>query len=242
MDFGDKYFQDRKPGEVLRIRQTDLDFQWIMRRVIMNSSEKKKVVFDFGCSDGYLLSKFDPMYFDTHGLEINSSMELLAKSKGIKMHSSLIEMNEINIFILRGVLHHLPEYTKTFDELLSIFSNSNGKSIQIFLLANPNAGSFLWKRFQRLPMVERDDHFKSVFKVHEALELSSYFLNIGAEVEIDYPYFNTPYRFLRKDIMNFLYSFSTKTYRNFAWPKNIFNMHITLIKKNKQREIKLLEK
>jgi hypothetical protein len=231
MDFSDKYFQDRKAGEVLRLRQTDLDFQWITQKVNVTSSEMKKVVFDFGCSDGYLLSKFNPTYFDAHGLEINASMELLAKSKGIKMHSSLIEMNEIDIFILRGVLHHLPEYSKTFEDLLSIFSNSHRKSIQIFLLANPNAASFLWKRFQRLPMVERDDHFKSVFKVHDAQELRGYFLSKGAEVEIAYPYLNTPYRSLRKDMINFLYSLSTNTYRDFAWPKNIFNMHITLIKK-----------
>ncbi len=241
MDFGDTYFQDRKLGEVLRLRQTDLDFHWIRQKIILISSEKKQAVFDFGCSDGYLLSKFDPMYFEAHGLEINKSMELLAKSKGIKMHSSLIEVNAVDIFIMRGVLHHLPEYEKTFNELLSIFSNSNRKSIQIFLLANPNAGSFLWKRFQRLPMVERNDHFTSVFKVHHAVELRNYFLSKGAEVEIAYPYLNTPYRSLRKDIINFLYSFSTNTYRDFAWPKNIFNMHITLIKKNKNNEGYLLE-
>jgi hypothetical protein len=227
MDFDDKYFQDRKSGEASRLRQTDLDFKWIIQKLSLVTSENKKnIVFDFGCSDGYLLNLFDPRYFDAHGLEINSSMEILARSKGIKMHSSLSEMNEIDIFILRGVLHHLPEYAKAFEELLTIFSNSNRNSMQIFLLANPNARSFSWRRFQRLPMVERDDKFKSVYKIHDVVELRNWFLNIGAEVEIAYPYLNTPYRSLRKDLFNFLYSLSTNTYRSFAWPKNIFNMHI----------------
>ena len=230
MDFDDKYFQARKSGEASRLRQTDLDFEWLMKKSSLGTSKNKKTVFDFGCSDGYLLNLFDPRYFDAHGLEINSSMEVLARSKGINMHSSLSEINEIDIFILRGVLHHLPDYAKTFEQLLTIFLNSDRNSIEIFLLANPNARSFSWTRFQRLPMVERDDEFKSVYKIHDVLELRNWFLKKGAEVEITYPYLNTPYRSLRKDLSNFLYSFSTDTYRSFAWPKNIFNMHIKFTK------------
>ena len=231
MDFDNKYFQDRKSGEGARLRQTDLDFEWVMKRGSqMLLKNRKGIVFDFGCSDGYLLKLFNPDNFELHGLEINTMMENIASSKGIEMHANINELDKIDVFLMRGVLHHLPDYVGTFNELLNVFLNSDRSSMQIFLLANPNADSFLWRRFQRLPMVEEGDNFNSVYKIHNALQLRDWFLKKGANVEIVYPYLHTPYRKLSKDLISFIYCVATDRYRKFAWPRNIFNMSVTFVK------------
>lgn len=231
MDFDHKYFLNRKSGEGARLRQTDLDFEWVMKKRVSETLQSKKdIVFDFGCSDGYLLKLFDPTYFELHGLEINTMMQHIAGSKGIQMHTNINDMEEIDIFLMRGVLHHLPDYLETFSQLLKVFLNSDRSRMQIFLLANPNADSFLWRRFHRLPMVEEGDSFNSVYKVYSAKHLRDWFLKNGARVEIAYPYLRTPYRKLSIDLKSFLYCVATNKYRRFAWPRNIFNMCITFVK------------
>lgn len=231
MDFDNKYFQDRKSGEEARLRQTDLDFEWVMKKKVSDAPKNRKdIVFDFGCSDGYLLKLFNPDNFELHGLEINTMMENIASSKGIKMHANINEMDKIDVFLMCGVLHHLPDYVETFSQLLKVFLNSDRSSMQIFLLANPNADSFLWRRLNRLPMVEEGESFNSVYRIHSAIHLRDWFLKNGARVEIAYPYLRTPSRKLSIDLKSFLYCVAANKYRRFAWPRNIFNMCITFVK------------
>ena len=55
-------------------------------------------------------------------------------------------------------------------------------------------------------------------------ELANLLERKGAQVDLSYPYFRTPYRNLFTDPINVLFSLTSNTHRDAAFPKNIFNL------------------
>ena len=221
-DFNDLYFAKRLHTQKLRHKMHRLDYNWIRAKLGEIGSTRYKIL-DIGCSDGHFLNQFSKSHFDLFGIEPNESQAEMSKRIGIQIIQPITSFENFDIVIIRGTLHHLPNSNNFLDELSLSFQNLD-KNKYFFALANPNSESFLFKNFGTLPALEKNPTFESVFKVWGGRELANLLESKGAQVDLTYPYFRSPYKKLFSDSANFWISLISKSYRDFSFPRNMFNL------------------
>jgi len=230
-DFDDQYFQARIKTEVLRRKMHILDRQFMtasLNQIDPATKINDRTILDIGCSDGNFLAGFD-INGNYWGIEPNKNQQVIARSNGLKIVSEISTVPGLDTIVLRGVLHHLPDYKSTINEILSAFHKSNSRNKKVlFLLANPNADAAIYRKFNRLPALEYGSGFGSVFKVHSAREVIVELEMLGFECKVQYPYLNTPYANVFKDFLRFVSSFAAQKYIETPFPRNMFNLVATL--------------
>jgi hypothetical protein len=141
------------------------------------------------------------------------------------MTDAISEVTDLDSVILRGVLHHLPDYKETFGKIIEAFLNSKSlNSKLLFLLANPNSDSIIYRKFERLPALEFGTGFDSVYKVHAANEILRELNLLGFKGRVYYPYLQTPYSSPLEDFKTFIKSIATEKFIPTPFPRNIFNL------------------
>ena len=195
-DFGDSYFAARVATDAARMRMHELDRLWILRHINFiapTSGKSHRTYLDIGCADGRFLKGFN-FSEGTWGIEPNARQQDLARSNGLQIANSISDVPNLDSVIMRGVLHHLPDYKETIGQIIESFKHSDSPNKKfLFLLANPNAHSFFYRKFGRLPALEFGKDFDSIHKVHAAKDIMNELKSFGFIGRIQYPYLHTPY-------------------------------------------------
>ena len=224
-DFDDSYFLSREKDVKNRTRMHQIDFKYVIKSIGMIQKNQTLNLLDIGCSDGSFLSHFKDYGFKLYGIEPNKKESLKASMRGINIIDSINKMHELDVIILRGTLHHLPNHQLIFDQIFKAFFRSrNQKSKYIFILAEPNKECFIYKKFKRLPAIEENLSFKSNYQIFGANELSQYFKRLGFKTKISYPYFKSPYRNLFRDLYAYVKMYFKKEYSATPMYRNMFNL------------------
>lgn len=220
-DFSDKYFSDRQTDSSRRSKMHELDLKFVNARINLPNDAK---ILDFGCSDGAFVSLLQNGDRQLFGIEISSDMCELAGSKGIEMIENINECGGVDLVIFRGVLQHTSNQVSLLDAAIEVTRERLGT---IAILQTPNSDAYLFRRFRRLPALEEDLSFTSIFLVPSASALELYFARRGLNVVTSYPYLETPYARPFLDFSKILYSMLTKKYVRVAFPKNMFNLLVS---------------
>jgi hypothetical protein len=229
-DFDDFYFEARIKTEVARLKMHEIDRRFVrtqLNRIQAKVKISDRAVLDVGCADGKFLRGFK-MNGNSWGIEPNKGQQKSANANGLQIVSKVSQVPGLDTVILRGVLHHLPDYRNTIHEISEAFVNSSSKNRKVlFLLANPNADSIIYRSFQRLPALEFGQGFNSVYKVHSAKGIVTELESLGFNCGIRYPYLNTPYSCVSKDFYRFATSIASRKYIETPFPRNMFNLVAT---------------
>jgi hypothetical protein len=229
-DFDDSYFESCLKTNSLRMKMHERDRKWVTHNISLIEKINEvsaRTFLDIGCSDGEFLKGFS-LGEGCWGIEPNTNMQKVALSNGVRIATSISEISHLDTVILRGVLHHLPDYKQTFGQIVETFTNSKSSNKKVlFLLANPNSESIVYRKFGRLPALEFGLDFASIYKVHGAKEVLRELNLLGFDGSVHYPYLYTPYSNPTKDVISFAESFITEKYRPFPFPRNMFNLVAT---------------
>jgi len=210
----DSYYVDRSLNDPKRLLQFKQDAR-LINQYINNGN-----LCDIGCSTGEFLRhlEFDGNFY---GIEINHSAKEIT-SEFISFDKNIFtESDFFDAVIFRGTIQHVDI---PFQMIKSAFDSLKPGGY-IFFLATPNSCSILYRLKQNLPFLDWSRNFYIPGKktLLNALE------NFGFQViDVQLPYWNTPYRNLIKDhfyfIMNIL---SSKFYNHAFWGSS---MNIVAVK------------
>ena len=226
-DFNDHYFDARVNDMRERHLMHELDREYISRRVTKSVSVKKSTLLDIGCADGAFVEPFILQGHEVYGIEPNEAQRNLARAKGVKIVESISEVPGLDLVIIRGTLHHLPDWRASVDEIFEKFQIDLNKNTKwLFILAEPNSSSWIYQKFGRLPAVEEDSQFKSNYKIFSAGELREYFVNRGAFIHVQFPYLKTPYQHFWRDLIKVSRMLVLRRYERTPWFGNMFNMAV----------------
>ena len=166
-DFNQAYFDQRKSDIQRREKMHVLDRKFIERHVSKNLSLPVSVL-DIGCEDGSFSKPFLSHGWKVFGIEINSEIAKLAKANGINILTKIDLDQKFDIVIIRGALHHLSEHERILQSIQSNFNRFESSIKWLFILAEPNAESFIYCKFNKLPAINDDYKFNSNHKIHGA--------------------------------------------------------------------------
>jgi len=105
-----------------------------LKRLLVSLIGKNKVVFEFGCGTGDLLTSLKPK--TGYGMDISPRMISIAKSKHNKkiVFSVMLPKRKFDYIFMSDVIEHLEDPTKTFEQIFSLMEN---KTKLIITMANP---------------------------------------------------------------------------------------------------------
>lgn len=226
-DFDDSYFAARVSSDAMRMRMHEIDRSWLLRQIYSiepKGNKAPRTYLDIGCADGRFLCGFH-LEGGIWGIEPNARQQEIAKENGLQVTDTISKVENLDSVILRGVLHHLPDYKDTFGQITEAFLHSKSLNRKfLFLLANPNSNSILYRKFGRLPALEFGSNFDSVYKFHAAEEVLCELNSLGFKGRIQYPYIRTPYSRPFKDLKAFTQSIAVGKYIPTPFPRNMFNL------------------
>lgn len=226
-NFDDNYHLARISTTRQRETMHKLDRKWIAKNLLTSKFSQKSSFLDIGCSDGNFLRPFHQKGFRICGIEPNKMQANKAAGAGIEIVTKPSEVSDLGAVVIRGTLHHLPDFEEVIHQVFESFNNStSGDDKFIFVLAEPNADSRIFQRFGRLPALEEKLDFTSNYRVHSAERLKQYFELYGAEVVLAYPYINTPYSNLPLDFLKHSSMMLLGHYIKVPWFRNMFNMAV----------------
>ncbi len=186
-----------------------------LERVFKITKLTRGKVLDVGCGLGNFLKLF-PESWDKYGTEVSQYAQRVAARKGINF-SIPKKTNFFDLIVFRGTIQHLDT---PLSEVKVRISQLKPNGWMVFL-ATPNAGSFCYRLWQDLPMIDE----KYNFIIFSAKQLANILKLLGLKVsKIYYPYLETPYASPLLDHINFvlkLLGFSKK----FAFWKNIMEIY-----------------
>lgn len=224
-DFDNYYFFARKQTEAKRKKMHDRDRKWILQNLTESNFSYGSAILDIGCSDGNLLKPLKRMGYEIYGIEPNLDQANSAAQSGIKIVEKPSDVPNLGAVVIRGTLHHIPDADKLLRSIIAAFRKPTVVSGNwLFILAEPNADSKIFKRFHRLPALEESPDFSSNYKVHSATFLKSYLEISGAKVSLIYPYIKTPYSCFPLDILKYSWMLLTGRYIRVPWFGNMFNL------------------
>jgi 2-polyprenyl-3-methyl-5-hydroxy-6-metoxy-1,4-benzoquinol methylase len=217
-DFSKKYFSNRQESNHQRRIMHALDYEFVVSRIQLPSKAR---ILDFGCADGSFLSLFARDDAELYGIEINQEMANKARERDIRIIHEIDESEHFDLILFRGVLQHISNQSELLDKAVKSTGARNGT---IAILQTPNSDSFLFRRFQRLPAVEEELDFKSLYLIPSASSLIHYFGRRSLATTIQYPYFRTPYA---RPLVDFYSVFIARIFSKYTknpFPKNMFNL------------------
>lgn len=228
-DFNDEYFNAREKDMYQRFLMHELDRRFIRKLISEDFLGEKSILLDIGCSDGTFVYPFIQNGWEVYGIEPNIAQQKLAIAKGVKIVEHVSEIPQLDLVVIRGTLHHLPDWEASLDEIFTKFQISPiKKSKWLFILAEPNADSWIFQKFGKLPAVEENPQFGSNYRIFSSQELNEYFVKSGAVVHVQYPYLKTPYRKFWRDLLKVSRMFFLKRYERTPWFGNMFNMAVEM--------------
>lgn len=219
--YGDDYFATRKENDPKRVES------FLQEKVfIAKYSDLKGPVCDVGCSTGEFL-KVIGYKGDKFGMEISDYAKQLARKNGISFDKDITNVSEyFDLVVFRGTIQHIPDPFNYID--LSFKALKRGGLI--CFLATPNSNSLVYKFFNTLPVLEPTLNFY----IPSDVTLKNILINRGFEIlEIEYPYWNSPYKRNVKDFLNFIKCLIFGGKPNFSFPKNMMNI---VAKKNENEK------
>ena len=226
-DFDGDYFLARNATKKQRETMHELDRKWVTKILSTSRFSQHSSLLDIGCSDGKFLEPFHQKGFRICGIEPNQVQANKASDAGTKIVTKPSEVEDLGVVVIRGTLHHLPDFEETICQIFEAFNNSSsGDDKFLFVLAEPNADSRIFQRFGKLPALEESAGFSSNYRVYSAERLKQYFEMKGAEVALAYPYMNTPYSNLPLDILKYTSMMLFGRYIKVPWFGNMFNMGV----------------
>ena len=209
--FEDDYFEDRVGNDPKRLKQFDLDGNFIRNFV------KHGRVCDVGCSSGEFLQHIN-FEGELYGMEVSDTAKELAKDIISFDKNIFTEENFFDLIIFRGTIQHLDQpflYLKKSYEALK-------KGGYLFILATPNTSSIYHRLFQTLPALDENRNFylpsfKNLKKINEIY---------GFEfIEVNYPYLKSGYENIFFDYLIFTFKiFGLFKKKNISFPGNMMNL------------------
>lgn len=215
-NYPDNYFQNRQFNDPLRLKSFDQEAIFISKFTSFN-----KNVCDVGCSTGEFLEHIN-WNGKRYGMEVNENAINIAKSNGVSFSRNILtEKNFFDVVIFRGTIQHIDQPFFYIEQAYK----SLKKDGKIFFLATPNINSICYKLFTDLPMLDSSLNFY----LPSDKNLSSILHNYGfANINIEYPYINSPYTNLIYDHLRFLLKlFLLQKKSNFPFWRNMMNIVAT---------------
>ena len=205
------YFQDRNSVDKKRLESFTQEKKFIHKYV------KEGLICDVGCSTGEFLNHIN---WDgaKYGMEINDSAKEMAKNIGISFEKDILNQTDFfDVVVFRGTIQHLPN---PFSYIQNAY-NSLKPGGYIVFLSTPNANSLYYKLFNNLPMLD----CRYNFFIPSDLTLSNICVNFNFEIlEVEKPYFKSPYSNIKLDHLKFLKKFLFRTDDKFAFWGNSMNL------------------
>lgn len=192
--FPPSYFFDRQQNNPLRLRQFALDGEFIRQHAAFSGR-----ICDVGCSTGEFLETIG-WSGQRYGMEISSYAMEKARECGFNFSRNIFsEGSFFDVVLFRGSLQHVDNpfvmLKASFDSL-----RPGGKLI---LLSFPNTRSPLYLAAEHLPFLDdATNYFVASQKI-----LTNTLRNFGFRVvQVDFPYWRTPYRRLVYDHLAFVWN------------------------------------
>lgn len=148
---------------------------------------RTKNILDFGCGNGDFLKLFIGKKF---GYEFNPDAKVNNSIKRISYKE--IQKYKYDLIILRGVIEHL----KNFKNITKNLVRRLKKNGQFVIMATPNSHSYAFVKNKKAFNQNNERH---LFHFN-SLNLTDFFLKMGLfNIDLTYPYYDTPYKDLNKD-------------------------------------------
>jgi SAM-dependent methyltransferase len=222
-DFDADYFEARQKDSIRRHKMHELDRKLILRKLGSKGKTRLKLL-DIGCANGEFSKPFLLKGWEIFGIEINQEQAEIAGKSGIRILKSIENPPNFDVVLIRGTLHHIPDATSLLESITRNFRLGDGATKHLFILAEPNSESMIYRNFQKLPAIEDSDRFSSNYQIYGAKKLKKYLNLLGYDATLSYPYFKTPYRTFVKDCCRALQMVLTNQYISTPWFRNMFNI------------------
>lgn len=199
------------------------DLRWLLGYLRTRNSavSSESVVLDFGCADGSFVRPFLEAGVRVLGIEVNVEQAVAAERAGIDILDDLSLAPPCDIIIMRGVLHYLEEPVETLRNL----ANTLREGGALFLLANPNAESVMFRRTLNLPALQAQDGFEGNMLIPGSAQLRYLLETLGLrDGEVSYPYWSTPYAHPFQDLPRGLLGLAMGVTSPRPFPRNMFNL------------------
>lgn len=189
--YGKEQYDDKKKKE----QREKMYLQEFARIGKYFDIDKGGKVLDIGCGQGNFLSLFGSKW-QKYGIEISDFGREQTRKRNIIVDFELKD-NFFDLIIFRGTIQHIPDPIYRIGECYYWLKSDGG----LVFLATPNINSIYYKLFNTLPMLVENLNFF----LPSDITLKQILLNFGFRVKgIEYPYRDTPYASVGKDMVNFL--------------------------------------
>lgn len=209
--YNKSYYLDRN------INNKKRNVQFLMDGEFLKKYKSQGKICDVGCASGEFLKSIG-WVGDRYGIEINSQIKREAEKNGINFNKNIFtEKNYFDVVVFRGTIQHLID---PFRSIKAAYTSLKKNGIIVFLVT-PNTDSILYRLKLDLPLLVPNLNFY----IPGEKNLSYILKNIGfKEIEVEYPYWKTPYREFPKDFFLFILNlFSSRFYKH-AFYKSIISL------------------
>ena len=210
--YSNDYFKDRKSNNKKRL--SSFSYEAIFLKKFFNFDG---LVCDVGCSTGEFLHTIG-WSGKRYGMEVNLMAIHEAKKKDISFNANILnKKNFFDVIVFRGTIQHLPDPFGYIEKSYSALK----KGGYIVFLATPNANSICYKIFNTSPLLYETRNFfiPSDITLSNILKMNNF-----KNIEIEFPYLNSPYSNLFLDHFNFLRCFFFSKKPSFPFWKNMMNV------------------
>lgn len=208
--FKDDYFQERVGNDPKRLKQFDLDGNFI-RNFVQHGK-----VCDVGCSSGEFLKHIN-FEGELYGMEVSDTAKELAKGIISFEKNIFTEENFFDLIIFRGTIQHVDEPFRMIKQ--SFLSLKPGG--HLVFVATPNSNSPYYRINKTLPFLDPPLNFY----IPSDNELKNALVNFGFEnILIQYPYLKTPYKKLISDHIKFFVNYFFRIKSKYSFWKSMMNI------------------
>ena len=203
--------QKRFGNDIKRQKSFLIEKEYIKSMFPHRAIESLKIL-DIGCSTGEFTKSVFSNGKQIFGIEPSDFAKNIASKNGVKIINDISEEDNFDLIIYRGTIQYIPN---PFESIMKTHRALKKKG-KIIFLATPNTRSLYYLIFKTLPFLEDD----LMYWVPSDICLKRTLENFGfINVDINYPYFNTPYSEPILDHIKFVIKIFTKRGK-FAFPGN----------------------
>jgi SAM-dependent methyltransferase len=168
-------------------------------------------LLDVGCSTGEFIASLGWKIGNAYGMEISSYARSLAEKRGIRFDRDLASSEPFfDLVVFRGTIQYMPNPFEYIRRAAAVLKPGG----HILFLATPNTNSPYYRLFKTIPFLEEEVNYWVPCDSAMRMVLR----NVGLEVlEIQYPYWRTPYAAPLRDHLKFLRKLFFHTDDKFAF-------------------------
>ncbi len=189
--YGQDYFGDRYSNDPKR------QVSFLQEKQFINQYITDGTMLDVGCSTGEFVRAIN-WPGAVYGMEVSEVAVSEAQKVGIKFDKNLFNAKDFfDIIVFRGTIQHIET---PFVYLVKSYQALKPGGYLVFL-ATPNANSIYYKFWNTLPFLDQPRNYY----IPADHSLINSLRNMGfVFVDIEYPYWKSPYRNLVWDHINFI--------------------------------------